>query len=106
MVDVNQHDLIPDHTVLDDDEVEDVLEEYDIDRADLPKIRYNTEKVRKLKERSREPTTKVGDYGDVDTPLFMLDYESDVDVSPGDVVKIERDSRTTDRAVVYRLVVE
>jgi len=76
MVDVTQHDLVPDHTVLDDaQEVEEVLEEYNVNKTDLPKIKD-------------------------DDPA--LPGEADA----GDVVRIERDSRTTDTAVVYRLVVE
>ena len=39
MVDVSQHNLVPEHSVLDEPEVEDVLAEYDIDRTDLPKIK-------------------------------------------------------------------
>ena len=38
MVDVSQHNLVPEHAVLDDAGVEALLEEYDIDRTDLPKI--------------------------------------------------------------------
>lgn len=75
MVDVSQHDLVPEHTVLDEDEAEAVLEEYDVKRTSLPKIRR------------RDPALPD-------------------EASPGDVVRIERDSRTTDVAVVYRLVIE
>jgi DNA-directed RNA polymerase subunit H len=75
MVDVSQHELVPDHTVLEDDALEDVLEEYDIRKTDLPKIK-------------------------------RADPALPDDATIGDVVKIERDSRTTDVAVVYRLVVE
>ncbi|MCU4717649.1 MULTISPECIES: DNA-directed RNA polymerase subunit H [Halapricum] len=75
MVDVSQHELVPDHTVLDSDELEDVLAEYDIKKTDLPKIKRT------------DPA---------------LPDEAEV----GDVIKVERDSRTTDRAVVYRLVIE
>jgi DNA-directed RNA polymerase subunit H len=75
MVDVSKHELVPDHTVLDDDALEDVLGEYNIKKTDLPKI-------------------KRSDPG--------LPDEAEV----GDVVRIERNSRTTDMAVVYRLVVE
>ena len=106
MVNVSQHDLVPEHSILDEDDVEDVLAEYDIDRTDLPKIKYDTEEVRKLKERSRKPMKQVRRKPEVDTPLFMYDYESDAEVGPGDVVEITRDSRTTDEATVYRLVVE
>ncbi len=75
MVDVSQHTLVPEHTVLDHDRVEEVLTEYDIKRTDLPKIQRRD---------------------------AALPDEADV----GDVVKIVRDSRTTDEAIVYRLVVE
>ncbi|OTF02577.1 DNA-directed RNA polymerase subunit H [Halorubrum sp. SD612] len=75
MVDVSQHELVPDHVLLDDpEEVEAVLAEYDVKRTNLPKIKRT------------DPA---------------LPDEAEV----GDVVKIVRDSRTTDEAVVYRLVV-
>jgi len=75
MVDVSQHELVPEHTLLEEADLEPVLEEYDIDRTDLPKIKR--------------------------TDPALPD-----EASVGDVVKIVRDSRTTDTAVVYRLVVE
>jgi DNA-directed RNA polymerase subunit H len=75
MVDVSTHELVPEHTVLDEDELGDVLEEYNIQKTDLPKI-------------------KRGDPALPD------------DAAIGDVVEIVRDSRTTDQAVVYRLVVQ
>jgi DNA-directed RNA polymerase subunit H len=75
MVDVSNHELVPDHSVLDEAELEDVLQEYNIKRTDLPKIKR------------KDPA---------------LPSEAEV----GDVIEIVRDSRTTDRAVVYRLVVE
>ncbi|ELZ41581.1 DNA-directed RNA polymerase subunit H [Halorubrum californiense DSM 19288] len=75
MVDVSQHELVPDHVLLDDpEEVEDVLAEYDVKKTNLPKIKRT------------DPA--IPDEAEV-----------------GDVVKIVRDSRTTDEAVVYRLVV-
>ena len=78
MVDVRQHELVPEHSILAEDAVEDVLAEYDVDRTDLPKI------------------TRT------DPALKDIDAEPEV----GDVVEIVRDSRTTDEATVYRLVVE
>ena len=75
MVDVSEHTLVPEHTILDEDTVEEVLEEYDIDRTDLPKIK-------------------------------RLDPAAPDSAEVGDVLKIVRDSRTADRAVVYRLVIE
>lgn len=78
MVDVSNHKLVPDHSVLDEAELEDVLEEYQIRKTDLPKIKRTDPAIRDM----------------------------DVDVERGDVIEIRRDSRTTDEAVVYRLVVE
>ena len=75
MVDVSQHDLVPEHTVVSESEIDDVLAEYDIDRTDLPKIK-------------------------------RADAALPDDAEVGDVVEVVRDSRTTDRAVVYRLVIE
>jgi DNA-directed RNA polymerase subunit H len=75
MVDVSQHELVPDHTIVDEDRVEDVLEEYNITKTDLPKLK-------------------------------RLDPATPDEATVGDVVKVTRDSRTTDQAVVYRLVVE
>lgn len=39
MVDVSQHDLVPDHSVVDDEQLDDVMEEYGIEPTDLPKIK-------------------------------------------------------------------
>ena len=75
MVEVSQHTLVPEHRLVDDDEVDALLAEYDISRTDLPKIKR--------------------------TDPALPD-----EAATGDVVRIERDSRTTDRAVVHRLVIE
>ncbi|ELZ94930.1 DNA-directed RNA polymerase subunit H [Haloferax mucosum ATCC BAA-1512] len=75
MVDVSQHKLVPEHTLLDDEAVEDVLQEYNVKKTNLPKIKRKD-------------------------PALPEDAE------PGDVIKIVRNSRTTDKAVVYRLVIE
>lgn len=75
MVDVSQHTLVPEHTVMDEDTLDGVLDEYDIKRTDLPKITRSD-------------------------PALPEDAEI------GDVIRIVRDSRTTDQATVYRLVVE
>ena len=75
MVDISQHTLVPEHTVLDESAVEEMLEEYEIARTDLPKIKTND-------------------------PALPEDAEI------GDVIRIVRDSRTTDEAIIYRLVVE
>ena len=78
MVDVTDHELVPEHHVLDGEEIEDVLAEYDIKKTDLPKIKRTDPAIRDL----------------------------ETDAETGDVVKVVRDSRTADQAVVYRLVVD
>ena len=75
MVDVSQHELVPEHNVLDPDKVEDVLTEYRIKKSDLPKIKRS------------DPALPEA-------------------ATVGDVIQITRDSRTTDTATVYRLVIE
>jgi len=75
MVDVSQHELVPEHSVVDEDALDELLEEYDIGRTDLPKIK-------------------------------RADPALPNDAEVGDVIKIVRDSRTTDRSVTYRMVVE
>lgn len=75
MVDISDHQLVPEHRVLEESELEEVLTEYSIDRTELPKIRAS------------------------DSALPAA-------ASAGDVVEITRDSRTTDTATVYRLVIE
>jgi len=74
MVDVSQHELVPDHSIVDEDTLDGVLEEYNIKKTDLPKLK-------------------------------RTDPAAPDDAEVGDVVKVVRDSRTTDQAVVYRLVV-
>ncbi|WP_331234731.1 DNA-directed RNA polymerase subunit H [Natronorarus salvus] len=74
-MDVSQHTLVPEHTVMDEESIQTVLDEYGIKPTDLPKIKR--------------------------TDSALPD-----DAEVGDVIRIERESRTTDRAVVYRLVIE
>ena len=75
MVNVSEHTLVPEHAILDEPEIEEIMAEYDVERVNLPKIRTSD-------------------------PALPDEAEA------GDVVKIVRDSRTTDTAVVYRLVIE
>ena len=75
MVDVSQHELVPHHEVVDEDDLQEVFDEYDIRRTDLPKI-------------------------------LRTDPALPDDADVGNVVRIVRDSRTTDEAITYRLVVE
>jgi DNA-directed RNA polymerase subunit H len=41
MVDVSQHELVPDHVILEEPEIVSVLDEYGLSRTDLPKIKTN-----------------------------------------------------------------
>jgi len=75
MVDVSAHELVPEHEVVDEAALEDVLDEYDIKRTDLPKIKQS-------------------------------DPACPDEATVGEVVEIVRDSRTTDTAITYRLVVD
>jgi DNA-directed RNA polymerase subunit H len=75
MEDIHHHELVPEHRIVDQEELEALLEEYSIRKTDLPLIRQS------------DPA---------------LPAQANV----GDVIKIIRDSRTTETAVFYRLVVE
>ncbi|MCX2818081.1 MAG: DNA-directed RNA polymerase subunit H [Methanobacteriota archaeon] len=70
------HEMVPEHTVLDEDEVEELTDRYEIRKTDLPKI------------------------GRLDAAIKETDGE------PGDVVKVVRESPTADEAVAYRIIVD
>lgn len=76
MVDVGQHTLVPEHEIVDD--------ETEIDEV-LTEYDIRRTDLPKIKR----------------TDPALPD-----DAATGDVIRITRDSRTTDRAVVYRYVIE
>jgi len=76
-IDVTDHESVPQHRKLNEEEIEEVLEKYDIEKSDLPKI-----------ERT-------------DAPLKQLN-----DVEVGDVIEIVRDSPTAGETLYYRTVIE
>lgn len=73
---VVQHELVPDHEVLSEAEAHSVLQQYDIEPEQLPKIFASDPAARAARAR------------------------------PGDVIRVVRDSPTAGTAVAYRLVVE
>lgn len=75
-MDVREHRLVPKHEILDEDEVEELLEKFEIEKTNLPKIQKN------------------------DSALKQMDIE------PGDVIRITRESPTAGETTYYRLVIE
>ncbi|WP_292730177.1 DNA-directed RNA polymerase subunit H [Methanoculleus sp.] len=75
-LDVLSHEMVPDHQIMDGEEVKNLLATYHISLEQLPKMYHD------------DPAVKaIG--GDV-----------------GNVIRITRDSRTAGRAEAYRLVVK
>ena len=70
------HDLVPEHIILKEDEIKEVLEKFNITVEQLPKIL------------EKDPAIK------------------EIDGEPGDVVKIIRESPTAGVSLYYRLVVK
>lgn len=75
-MDITDHEAVPEHRKLEEEEVEEVLEQFDAEKSDLPLI-----------ERT-------------DAALKQMDVEE------GDVIEIVRDSPTAGKAEYYRLVVD
>lgn len=75
-IDVRDHEAVPKHEKMEEDEIKEVLEKYDTEKDKLPKI-----------ERT-------------DAALKQMDVEE------GDVIRIERESPTAGKTTYYRLVVD
>ncbi|MDY6769991.1 MAG: DNA-directed RNA polymerase subunit H [Candidatus Nanohaloarchaea archaeon] len=75
-MEVGEHELVPDHEVMAEDEVEELLDEYDITKGELPQIKQ--------------------------TDAALKSLETEV----GDVIRIERSSPTAGETTYYRVVVE
>jgi DNA-directed RNA polymerase subunit H len=73
---VLEHQLVPEHILLSEEEVEEVLTRYKITRGQLPKIKTSDVVVKQI------------------------------EAKPGDVLKIVRKSLTAGKAIAYRLVIE
>lgn len=74
-IDVSKHNLVPKHVKVSDKEKEDVLKKYNVTKEQLPMIS------------KKDPAIK------------------DLNVKPGDMVKITRKSHTAGEAIFYRSVV-
>lgn len=75
-IEIEKHELVPTHEILGEEDIEALLERYDIRREQLPKMQSSDAMAKRL------------------------------DAEVGDVVKITRDSPTAGTATYYRLVVE
>lgn len=75
-IDVRDHEYVPTHEKLDEDQVEEVLEKFNAEKSDLPRI-----------ERTDAALKQMG-------------------VEVGDVIMIERESPTAGKTTYYRQVVE
>lgn len=73
--DVLEHELVPKHEILSEEEKEEVLNKYEIKASQLPQIK------------SDDPAAKA------------------IGAEPGDVLKITRKSLTAGKAIAYRYVV-
>ena len=74
-VDFSKHEYVPKHVKLSESEAEKLLSSYNISKKQLPKIFKN------------DPVIK------------------DLDLKPGDIVKITRKSVTSDESTYYRAVI-
>ncbi len=78
---VLEHEYVPEHTLLSDDEAKAVLDELKITKDQLPKIRKNDAAIRVLERTVGKP------------------------IEPGSVIKVVRESETAEEFVAYRVVV-
>ena len=70
------HESVPHHEIIGEEEVAELLAKYAIDKEQLPKIRY-------------------------DDPIVI-----EIGAKMGSIIKITRKSQTADESVYYRLVID
>ena len=83
-----EHELVPEHILLSEEEAEKVLSELGIKRDQLPKIRKNDPAIRNLEKTLKDDSGAT--YGAI---------------NPGRVIKVVRHSKTAEEFVAYRVVV-
>ncbi len=71
-----EHELVPEHMVIEESEIKELLDMYKIKKEQLPKIKLSDAVIKEIK------------------------------AEVGDVVKITRRSRTAGKSLSYRLVIE
>lgn len=74
--DVSKHRLVPKHEKISEEETEELLEEYNISKENLPKIESNDSAIKNL------------------------------DVEVGDIIKITRESPSAGKSEYFRVVIE
>ena len=74
-INIREHELVPEHEKLDEEETEKLLDKFNIEKDNLPKMSKKDAVAKKM------------------------------DLEPGDVVHIERDSPTAGKADYYRVVI-
>ena len=75
-IDPTQHELVPTHTIMEDEEIEHILKGYNITKDKLPLIKVT------------DPVVKT------------------IGAKPGQVIKITRKESPAGEAVTYRLVIK
>jgi DNA-directed RNA polymerase subunit H len=75
-ISILEHELVPEHMVIDESAVEELLGRYKIRKEQLPKIKLSDPVIKEIK------------------------------AELGDVVEIKRRSRTAGKIISYRLVIE
>lgn len=75
-IDIQDHELVPEHRKMEEEEVEELLERFNIEKSELPEMGRKDAVAKKL------------------------------DLEPGDVVHIRRDSPTAGETDYYRVVVD
>jgi len=71
-----EHEAVPQHEVMTEEETEELLQKFEIDKSQIPRIKENDAALKSL------------------------------EAVPGDVIEITRDSPTAGEAKYYRVVVE
>ena len=84
-----EHELVPEHILLSEEEAEQVLAKLNIKRDQLPKIRKTDPAIRNLEKTLKDDGSNTT-YGPI---------------NPGRVIMVVRRSKTAEEFVAYRVVV-